>query len=325
MERREAALGQGSQVPSSRSFSPLVSIVIPVYNGSNYLREAIDSALAQTYKNIEIVVVNDGSRDDGKTEEISLSYGPKIRYFNKPNGGCGSALNFGINEMRGEYFSWLSHDDVYYPRKIETQVEWMRRSGKTDEILYGDFDVIGPDGKWLDSVRTEPVDSKWFRAALLTTNLVHGCTLLIPKRCFDSESPFNENLRTTQDYNLWFALAKRHRFFHVPEILIKSREHAQQDTLKIWDLHRAEVDDLCLSFLKTIGDAEVAGFNGWKPNKFFRALGILHQLRGLPKSSEYSFKRAGSRIAIGDADVWAWIAGKVVRKSLSRLRRRLRA
>ncbi len=93
--------------------NPKVSIVIPVYNGSDFLREAIDSALAQTYRNIEIVVVNDGSQDDGKTEHVALSYGNKIRYFSKPNGGVASALNRAIREMTGEYFSWLSHDDLY--------------------------------------------------------------------------------------------------------------------------------------------------------------------------------------------------------------------
>ena len=93
--------------------SPLISIVIPVYNGSNYLREAIDSALRQTYKNIEVLVINDGSNDNGATARIAKSYGKKIRYFEKPNGGVATALNMGIQKMRGEYFSWLSHDDLY--------------------------------------------------------------------------------------------------------------------------------------------------------------------------------------------------------------------
>ncbi|MDD4547058.1 MAG: glycosyltransferase family A protein, partial [Oscillospiraceae bacterium] len=95
--------------------NPLVSIVIPVYNGSNYLAEAVDSALAQTYKNIEIVVVNDGSNDEGATEKVAKSYGDKIRYFSKENGGVSSALNLGIENMKGDYFSWLSHDDLYKP------------------------------------------------------------------------------------------------------------------------------------------------------------------------------------------------------------------
>ena len=82
-------------------FNPKVSIVIPVYNGSDYMAEAIDSALAQTYNNTEVIVVNDGSNDGGKTREIAFSYEDKIRYFEKENGGVASALNFGIKKMEG--------------------------------------------------------------------------------------------------------------------------------------------------------------------------------------------------------------------------------
>ena len=92
------------------SDTPMVSIIIPVYNGANYLREAIDSALAQTYSNFEVIVVNDGSNDGGETDRIATSYGEKIRYFRKENGGVASALNMGIKHMKGDYFSWLSHD-----------------------------------------------------------------------------------------------------------------------------------------------------------------------------------------------------------------------
>ena len=77
-------------------YTPKISIVIPAYNASNYLAQAIDCALAQTYPNVEIIVVNDGSKDEGATERVALSYGDKIRYFSKENGGSSSALNMGI-------------------------------------------------------------------------------------------------------------------------------------------------------------------------------------------------------------------------------------
>src|SRR5574344_1270331 len=102
-----------------------VSIVIPVYNGSNYLKQAIDSAINQTYKNIEIIVVNDGSNDDEATEKIALSYGDKIKYYKKVNGGVASALNLALKNMTGKYFSWLSHDDLYYANKIEKQINFI--------------------------------------------------------------------------------------------------------------------------------------------------------------------------------------------------------
>ena len=118
-----------------------VTIVIPVYNGSNYLAEAIDSALAQTYKNIEILVINDGSNDNGATEKIAKSYGNKIRYFKKENGGVATALNLGIEKMSGEYFSWLSHDDLYYPEKIEKQIKFISNFGHRS-VVYSDYALL---------------------------------------------------------------------------------------------------------------------------------------------------------------------------------------
>ena len=85
-------------------YQPKVTIIIPVYNGSDFLAEAIDAALAQTYEKCEILVINDGSSDGGASEQIALSYGNKIRYYFKENGGVSSALNFAFEKMTGEWF-----------------------------------------------------------------------------------------------------------------------------------------------------------------------------------------------------------------------------
>ena len=123
-----------------RTDNPLVSIVIPVYNGSNYLAQAIDSALGQTYPNCEVLVVNDGSDDGGATAELALGYGEKIRYFEKENGGVATALNLGIRQMRGEYFAWLSHDDLYKPEKIELQVKAALDSGDRTRLVQSEYE-----------------------------------------------------------------------------------------------------------------------------------------------------------------------------------------
>src|ERR1700693_5429600 len=100
---------------------------MPVYNGANYMRAAIDSALEQSWPDTEVVVVNDGSCDDAQTERIARSYGERVKYISKPNGGVASALNAGIAAMSGEIFCWLSHDDRHFPEKTSRQVaEWDR-------------------------------------------------------------------------------------------------------------------------------------------------------------------------------------------------------
>jgi len=235
-------------------FSPKVSIVIPVYNGSNYLQKAIGSALAQTYKNIEVIVVNDGSKDDGKTEGIAKSYGNKIRYFHKENGGVASALNVGIRMMEGEYFSWLSHDDVYYPHKIEKQMEYLGKSDDKSIVTYCDYEYIDEHSNF---IRTSKIHQKYLDNIYLTilSTSIGGCTLLIPKLCFDAVGLFNENRKFTQDIEMWLRIAKAgYNFHYIQDILIKSRLHSEQGSISLSYLHRDETDDLFLWAIDFLGD-----------------------------------------------------------------------
>lgn len=209
--------------------SKKVSIIIPVYNGANYVREAIDSALAQTYKNTEIIVVNDGSNDNGETKEACLSYGDKITYIEKENGGVSTALNLGIDKMTGDYFSWLSHDDLYYPEKVEKQ---MKELEKYDDntILYSNVDLIDMNGNRFDSITynhellMEKPDYALLRGA------ISGITLLIPKKAFDDCGKFDVKLRCVQDYLKWFEMIDKYKFIHMEEILAASRVHPKQVT-----------------------------------------------------------------------------------------------
>lgn len=221
------------------AFRPLVSIVIPVYNGSDFLREAVDSALGQTYPEVEILVVNDGSDDGGATEAIALSYGDRIRYFRKENAGVASALNLGIREMRGEYFSWLSHDDVYLPRKVGREIAVLGEFGR-DAVVYSDYEVIDASSRHVEVFRAGRFSAPQFRMLLITDIPVNGCTVLVPRRCFGQAGLFDERLKAAQDYDLWFRMARRHPFLHVPEVLVRSRMHAGQGTRRMTSTCLAE-------------------------------------------------------------------------------------
>jgi len=233
--------------------NPLVSIIIPVYNGTNYLREAIDSALAQTYSDIEILVINDGSDDNGGTEEIALSYGDRIRYFSKPNGGVASALNLGIKNMKGDYFAWLSHDDIYYPTKIEQHIEFLKALSDKNTITHCAANTIDIHN---NIINESLVPSQYLKNKYLTilSTSIGGCSLLIPYKCFDIAGRFNENLRTTQDVEMWLRIAKAgFSFAYIPEILYGSRLHPEQDSIKLASKHLKEKDEFNLWALTYLG------------------------------------------------------------------------
>jgi glycosyltransferase involved in cell wall biosynthesis len=122
------------------SAAPLVSIVIPCYNQAAFLPEALDSALAQTYRPVEVIVVNDGSPDN--TEEVAKQYGHRIRYLARPNGGVSAARNTGIAHLQGDYIKFLDADDSLHPEALDWQMRAVagsdRRVSMTGVRLYRD-------------------------------------------------------------------------------------------------------------------------------------------------------------------------------------------
>jgi GT2 family glycosyltransferase len=207
------------------------------------------------------VVVNDGSNDGGETERIALSYGERIRYFAKPNGGCASALNRAVQEARGQYISWLSHDDLLAPMKIERQVAFLAQQPDPSAcIIYGDYSVFaGARGVWSNSPACvmPSVKPENFRYFLTTQNILHGCTLLIRKRAIERHGMFDEGLRTVLDFDLWFKLAKTERFLFLPGVVVHSRAHPDQDTNRKRDIHMREANELLARFVDELSADEV--------------------------------------------------------------------
>ncbi len=222
------------------NYTPKVTIIIPVYNGSEYLNEAIDCALAQTYKNLEILVVNDGSTDDGASEKIALSYGEKIRYYHKENGGVSSALNFAFTKMEGEWFSWLSHDDLYYPEKIEEQIKYINRLiDENPEIDLNKITVRTATesiDKFGTVIRTPDYSGVAEHESPVDTALnnvynyrLSGCSFLLPTACIADVGNFREDIRTVSDVEYWYRLLfAGYEFYCLKKVLVKNRSHKQQ-------------------------------------------------------------------------------------------------
>lgn len=265
---------------------PLVSVVIPVYNGANYVGEAIRSALDQTYANIEVIVVDDGSTDGGATTAVVRGFGNAVRYIHKPNGGVATVLNLGIEVMHGTLFSWLSHDDAYKPEKVAAQVETWRRFGHPC-VVVGDFEVMDENGTLLGVVTagkhnllSRPLDGVFH-------GVLNGCALLIPRTLFDRAGRFEPGLPTTQDYHLWYRMARLVPFVHSPQALVRQRAHPLQSSRQ-----RSHLDEPDRMFIHLVDETPAALMRAYDGSELGFLLRLYRSWPHYPGAHAYVGRRA---------------------------------
>lgn len=239
--------------------NPKVTILIPVYNGSNFIKQAIQSAINQTYKNIEILVINDGSTDNGKTEKVIKEFGDKVKYIKKENGGVASALNLGIKEATGEYIAWLSHDDIYLPNKIEKEIKALEKLEDKNTIIFSNFELIDENGITFSTTNfTKNIRKEKFCQGIypVLKGAVNGCSILIPKICFEDAGYFKEELKTTNDYEMWIRLFSKYPSYFIEDAIIKYRIHPNQDTNKN-PVYISECNELWKNIINSLSENTV--------------------------------------------------------------------
>lgn len=253
-----------------KNFNPLVSIIIPVYNGSNYLEQAIISALQQTYKNIEIIVVNDGSTDNGLSKNVANKFKNKIRYFEKKNGGVSSALNYGISKMKGEYFSWLSHDDLMEPNHIKNLINFVSVEGNDNAIPFSSFKIIDENGTLkVNETIIAQLHCFDYKTSVLKNEYtllqgeINGGSVLIPKIAFDKYGLFSETQRITQERDMWARLIKEYKFINIPYDTAVIRSHSKQVTNTNSKI-KVETDEKNLKIIKELSDDVIKRLEGNK-------------------------------------------------------------
>lgn len=210
----------------------LVSVIIPAYNQSKYIRETIDSVLKQTYNNVEIIVVNDGSTDD--TLKILQEYGNKIKIINQKNKGLAGARNSGIREAKGDYLAFLDSDDLWYNNMLSVMVSHLKNNQQSD-IAACSCDLIDEKSQRIRrfnrmSFFRNKIKNSFLRTLTLI-NMFPVHTLLIRKKCFDCCGVFDESLRATEDWDLWLRMAVHgHKFLLIDDVIAKYRIHGESMT-----------------------------------------------------------------------------------------------
>lgn len=246
-----------------------VSIIIPVYNAEQYLQECVESAMNQTYKNIEIIAVDDGSADHSL--EILKKYADRIKIIEKENGGAASALNVGIKHATGEWIKKIDADDILHEDAVEILVETAKSFGDRAKsyIFYTNYDVIDSTGKKLYEFIEPDFNnlSNFERGVILLDHCIgHHITSLIHKSIFEKFGYFNEQIKYVEDYEFWLRCQLLYdiRFFRIPKTTAKYRIHKAQLTQAKRKEMAANSELLRSKILEQL-DAEVR-------NKYLKAL-----------------------------------------------------
>jgi glycosyltransferase involved in cell wall biosynthesis len=204
----------------------LVTIIIPVYNNVEYLKDSLASVISQTYPYIEIIVVDDGSKKYLQIVKICKQFKKKIKIIKLTrNQGVSTALNKGILASKGQYINWLSHDDLFTPTKIDDQMKLIR--GSYNNISITNFIIWDTNKNTKMRSKQQEKDFTNFKENILTRDIFNFCTFLIPRSLF-FKNLFNEQLKYTQDYDMMLRLTNKANFSFLNKDLFISRKHSKQ-------------------------------------------------------------------------------------------------
>jgi glycosyltransferase involved in cell wall biosynthesis len=202
--------------------APKVSICIPTYNRKGLLKETLESIFMQTYKDYEVVIVDDGSTDD--TEQMIKDTGYPVRYYWQENAGDAAARNKLIKLAYGQYISFLDSDDLLPPDAVERMVGVVSKE-PGDVIVYGPYVTIDQDGS-VRKRKRKKLHSGYITQNLFENILVHSCGSMFPKKVLEEAGCFNEALPVCADYDLWLRLSQKYRFIAINKPLFKRRRHS---------------------------------------------------------------------------------------------------
>src|SRR5919199_2876382 len=210
---------------------PLISVIIPVYNGEKTIRETLESLLNQTFTDFEVLVINDGSQD-ATLDIVSSIKDPRFKVFSYPNAGPSASRNRGVAMASGEYISFLDADDLWTPDKLEAQLKALQTHPEA-ALAYSWTDFINESNQFLRRGSYINVTGDVYKHLLLTDFLENGSNPLVRKKALEEVGEFDESLTHGEDWDMWLRLAVHYPFVAVPSPQILYRVYAHSSSFNI--------------------------------------------------------------------------------------------
>jgi glycosyltransferase involved in cell wall biosynthesis len=275
---------------------PKVSISLPCYNCEAWISETIESILNQTYKNYELILVDDGSTDH--TRKIVKKYlnDTRIKYLYQSNKGFTASTNLSILKSTGKYIGFIGHDDLWESSKLQKQVFFLERNPHID-FIHSDLYHIDSKGNIICR-RKDPIAKKVsqrkFMKTLFLGNFICFQTVLVKRKCFEDVGLLDERIEISSDYDLWLRMAQKFRIGYLDEPLVKKRYHENNlsyefrqiylDHLKI--LEKALASN---KFMSRYKNSRLALIHATVANEAYNAREISEAKDELRKALRYDF------------------------------------
>ena len=215
-----------------------VSVIIPTYNREATLERAVKSVLSQTHKNLELIIIDDGSTDN--THTIIKKYSKKLRFFSQLHGGVSAARNLGLEKSEGTWVAFLDSDDYWLPEKLEVQLKFLREH---PQIMVAQTEEI-----WIrNGIRVNPMRKHqkyggWIFRQCLPLCIVSPSASIIHQKVLNDVGVFDESFPVCEDYDLWLRVSLRYQIGLIPEHLtVKTGGHSDQLSKRYWGMDRYRV------------------------------------------------------------------------------------
>ena len=192
----------------------LVSVVIATFNMGRYLPQAVQSVLSQTYGNVEILIIDDGSNDDTAQIIRRWDQDERVRVYRQPNGGQAQARNRGVALSKGQYVAFLDADDEWLSHKLSRQMPLF--ANPQVGVVYSEYECMDAEGRALPKPPTRMFRGR-VTAALLIDNFVSFQTAVVRRECLERHGAFDESVRMGDDYDLWLRLSAHYAFDFIPQ------------------------------------------------------------------------------------------------------------
>ncbi len=269
---------------------PKVSVVIPAYNVTAYIAATLDSALAQTFRDLEVIVVNDGSPDSAELEKVLAPYFAQIVYLKQQNKGAAAARNAAIEAARGEILAFLDGDDIWLPNYLAEQVKFLQESGS--DMIYCDAYLFGDEKKYATYMERSPSRGKVTTESLLdgACNVITSGTVVFREKVlaaggFDEAAPAR-----IEDFDLWFRLLKNGaKVDYQKKVLLKYR--VRPEGLTGSSIDRAERTLTALNEIKRKHELTAGEVSAWQ-KQFEDSTNLLQVEKGKASLINQDFGQA---------------------------------